>query len=683
MFVSAAYNRSLALAAIAWAASSALATGPSARPGIGAIPYTATPSGVTFRTFAPNADSVAVSGTFNFWSQTQTPLANEGNGYWSTDVPYAGPGSQYKFVVKRGTATMVKNDPRARDLTNSSGNSIVYNSSAYQWSATDFVTPDWNDLIIYEAHVGTFAVEPGATPPATLDKVKAKLDYLQNLGVNALEFMPICEFPTDISWGYNNSYPFAIESAYGTPDDFKELVDAAHSRGIAVFTDVVFSHLGPNDLDQWRFDGWYANDLGGVFFYNDSRAYTPWGNTRPDYSRPEVRSYIRDSVLTWLEEFRADGIRMDGTKYIRRTDQFGVDLPEGWSLLAWINNQIDAVFPGKLIVAEDLDLNPWLTKPTGAGGAGFDSQWDPAFYAPVRAALISSNDGDRNMYAIRDAINFNYNGAALQRVIYTESHDEVANGKQRVPEEIWPGNAGSWYSRKRSTLGGALVMTSPGIPMLFMGQEFLENGWFADSDPLDWAKLQTYSGIHRLYKDLIRMRRNMGGCTAGLMGSSTNVFHVDNSAKVIAFHRYQDGGPGDDVIVMMNFSSTSLNNYRIGLPHSGLWRVIFNSDWNGYSADYANAATHDSGAQTTPWDGLPFSGLVSLAPYSCAVFTQGTCNWPPESGPPEDLTGDGLVNGADLAALMAAWGQSGSTDLDGDGTTAGGDLARLLGAWAS
>ena len=360
------------------------------------------------------------------------------------------------------------------------------------------------------------------------------------------------------------------------------------ARSIAVTCDVVYNHIGPNDMDIWQFDGWSQNGLGGVFFYNDSRAYTPWGDTRPDFGRGEVRTYLRDNAMMWLNEFRMDGLRVDGTKYIRRVGQDGPDIADGWSLLQWINNEVDAVAPQKLIVAEDMDVEPYMTKTTGAGGAGFDSQWDASFYPQIRSASITSNDADRNMYSVRDAIAFSYNGSMQQRVIYSESHDEVANGKQRVPEEISPGNAGSWSARKRSTLAAALVMSAPGIPLLFQGQEFLEDEWFRDDVALDWSRKTTYSGIFKLYQDLVALRKNATGVTRGLSGFSTNVFHVNNTEKLIAYHRWQNGGELDDTIVIANFSATPRLNYRIGMPRSGLWKCRFNSDWTGYSSDYAN-----------------------------------------------------------------------------------------------
>jgi 1,4-alpha-glucan branching enzyme len=583
-------------------------------------------------------------------------------------------------VITGPAGTIWKNDARAAQVTNSVGNSVVVNHDAYVWQTNNFQIPDWNKLVVYELHIGTFGQAADGILPATFDEARLKLDHLADLGVNAVQVMPIAEFPQGISWGYNPSFPYAVESSYGTPTDFKEFVDAAHARGIAVFSDLVFNHLGPTDLDLWQYDGWSQNAGGGIFFYQDSRASTPWGNTRPDYGRGEVRSYIRDNVLYWLDKYRLDGHRMDGTKYIRKVDQAGPDIPEGWSLLQWINDSVNQQFPAKISICEDLDNNAWLTKTTGAGGAGFDSQWDAQFYWPVRGNLITANDADRDMFAIRNAITANYNADAFQRVIYTESHDEVANGQSRMPEAIWPGNAASWYSKKRSTLGAAVVMTAPGIPMLFQGQEFLEDGWFQDTDPVDWTKSTTYAGIKALYKDLIALRKDNAGLTRGLTGQNTNVFHVNNAWKVLGFHRWMNGGEKDDVIVVMNFSATPRFGYRVGFPRDGRWKVRFNSDWNGYDASFANTSTFDLDATyATPWDGLPASGLFDIGAYTCLVFSQGD---PPPTTNASDLNSDGRVDAADLALLLNSWGSpKGPADINRDGAVNGVDLAILLGQW--
>jgi 1,4-alpha-glucan branching enzyme len=158
--------------------------------------------------------------------------------------------------------------------------------------------------------------------------------------------------------------------------------------------------------------------------------------------------------------------------------------------------------------------------------------------------------------------------------------------------------------------------------MLFQGQEFLEDGWFADTDPVDWTKATTFSGILQLYKDLIRLRRNLGGQSAGLTGPSVNVFHTQNSNKVIAYHRWLNGGSNDDVVVVANFKNATWNNYQIGFPHGGGWRVVFNSDWSGYSGLFGNLFSPDITANGPPLDGLGQSGTVNLAPYSVVILSR-------------------------------------------------------------
>jgi 1,4-alpha-glucan branching enzyme len=593
------------------------AVSPSARTGMGTILF---PGGVAFRVWAPFASSVFAAGTFNQWSPSANPFASEGNGYWSVEVPGAGIGDEYQFVIRNSAQPLIwHKNPYASEVVNSSGNAIIHDPS-FDWTGDNFVMPPWNELVIYEMHVGTFNDAPG-TGPGTFDEIEPKLPYLRDLGINAIEIMPVLEFPADYSWGYNPAQPFSVETALGGPRGLHRFVKAAHAQGIAVILDVVYNHFGPGDLDLWRFDGWSDGDHnGGIYFYDNSRAHTDWGDTRPDYGRPEVRQFIRDNAWFWLNKYRLDGLRLDSVSNIRSTA--GHDLPEGWSLLQWIHDEIRASQPWKITVAEDLQNNEWITKDTGSGGAGFGSQWDVGFVHPIRAAVIGADDSARDMWAVRDALYHRYNGDAVRRVIYTESHDEVANGHARVPEEIWPGNAGSWFSRKRSTLGAALVFTAPGIPMIFQGQELLEDKYFRDTVPLDWVKLRTNAGIQALYRDLIRLRRNWFNQTRGLRGQHLNVHHVNNADKVIAYHRWEIGGPGDDVVVVANFANRSYGSYTLGFPRVGQWRVRFNSDWQGYSADFGNQLGYDTVAGDVPADGMPFQANVGLGSYSVLILSQ-------------------------------------------------------------
>jgi 1,4-alpha-glucan branching enzyme len=170
-----------------------------------------------------------------------------------------------------------------------------------------------------------------------------------------------------------------------------------------------------------------------------------------------------------------------------------------------------------------------------------------------------------------------------------------------------------------------VVLSTPGIPMLFEGQEFLEDGWFRDDQALDWSKLQTFQGINRLYRDLIHLRRNLHGNTKGLSGPFVHVFHVNHNDKIIAYHRWAEGGPKDDVVVVASFANRTLaEGYRIGLPRGGNWIIRFNSDWKGYSPDFHDVSNPEGRivAEKNPYDGCDYSGIVSLAPYGLLVLSQ-------------------------------------------------------------
>ena len=158
--------------------------------------------------------------------------------------------------------------------------------------------------------------------------------------------------------------------------------------------------------------------------------------------------------------------------------------------------------------------------------------------------------------------------------------------------------------------------------MIFQGQEFLEDGWFQDTVPLDWSKLQRFPGIHRLYRDLVHLRRNAWGATGGLRGPNVRVHHVNDADKVVAFHRWNGGGPGDDVMVVANFANRAYGEYRVGVPHGGEWKVRFNSDWNGYSPDFGSHHSWHAEADDIPWDGMPLSIAVGLGPYTALILSQ-------------------------------------------------------------
>ncbi len=586
------------------------------REGMGALIHD---GGVAFRVWAPHASRVSVVGTFNEWSAAAHPLVSEANGNWYIDVAGAAPGDEYRFTLTTPAGELSRIDPYAPQVTSSVGNGVIYDHAAYDWQGDAFTPVPHNDLVIYEMHVGSFFA-PDESRPGTFALVQEKLDHLRRLGVSAIQLMPVAEFAGDYSWGYNPAHIFAVESGYGGPDRLKDLVRAAHSAGIGVILDVVYNHLGPSDLDLWQFDGWSENGKGGIYFYNDHRSTTPWGDTRPDYGRTEVRNFIRDNALMWLRDYHLDGLRWDMTPYIRTIDG-GEAIDEGWTLMQWVTDQLRSQAPGAILIAEDLHNKAAMTAPTPAG-AGFHAQWDARFVHPVRQAVIGANDEHRSTTELVDAIQSMDHNDAFRRVIYTESHDEVANGQARVPQEINDDDPRGWHAQKRSTLGAGLVFTAPGIPMIFQGQEFLQGDWFRDDVPLDWDLNDSYRGITRLYRDLIGLRRNRWGTSGGLRSQYLNVFHVNDDANVLAFQRWDQHGPGDDVVVVANFSHAPLADYAIGMPSAGTWSLLFNSDAGVYSEDFDGPSTLAVTATATPRDGLQASAAITIGGYSLLVYSQ-------------------------------------------------------------
>lgn len=573
-------------------------------------------SGVSFRVWAPFADSVAVTGPFNDWSEL--PLAAEADGYWWVDVPGARAGQEYQFIIKNGETTYHRVDPRALHFITSEGNSVIVNAS-FDWGDDAFVALPVEQQIIYELHVGTF-YRPDPAICGTFRDVCDKLDYLAELGINMIELMPISSMLMDRGWGYAADYIFAVESLYGGRYGFLQFVKAAHARGIGVILDVVYNHFGPDEnLDLWQFDGWHQDGLGGIYFYNDWRAETPWGNTRPDYGRVEVQQYILDNVRSWMHDCRVDGLRVDSTIFIRNAKGYNndpaTDLPEGWNILQQINNLAKKINPSALTIAEDVADNEYIVKPVRDGGAGFSSQWELGFPHSLRQALVSNDPATISLTEICGELGKRYNDDAFQRIIYTDSHDTAANGAARLNELLAPGSADGLFARRQSLLAAAVLLTAPGIPMLFQGQEFMEGGSFNDWQGLDWAKASRHAGIVKAYQHLIALRKNLHNVSAGLTGKNINLMHLDEDNKVIAYHRWQAGGPRDDVVIIINFGNQLHENYVVGFPRNGTWQVRFNSTWLGYGSDFKDIVVPAVIVETG-------GGTLVLPPGSVIILSQ-------------------------------------------------------------
>lgn len=574
-------------------ASSALAQ--SARPGFGATPYAdAAGTGVTFRTWAPNATTVSVRGSFNGWGSTVLAKESSG-GLWSVDAPRAKAGDEYKFIVNGA----YKKDPRARRVVNSAGNSIVYDPGSFNWAGHSFDGIWRNDLVIYQLHVGTF--NAGSWLPSTFDQCLEKLPYIKSLGVSAIKLMPVNEFPGDRSWGYNPSDPYAIETSFGGPDGLKRFVKACHENGIAVLVDVVHNHYGPSDLEIWQYDGWSQNGLGGIYFYNDWKADTDWGQTRPDYGRQEVRDYIKGQIRMFLEDYKVDGFRWDSVYNIRNAsgswNQIGSDM------LADINQMMISEFPNAFRIAEDHAFDT---------DVGFEAEWDHAFLNDIRYMATAGSDADRNMNTLAHYLS---NGG-FNSVRYAESHDSCGdlNDKHRLPRDIDSATPQGYWAKKRALLAHGIALVSPGIPMIFAGSEMHEDWTFSNDQSLRWELTNSNAGIVRAFSDLIHLRRNAYGNTDALKDNSQiQVRHLNDSAKVVGVSRR------DELMLVVNASATDFTGYDMAFPSAGTWHCLYNSDLKTYDSLF-----HDKGPASgeTVVANSSAKATLELGAYSIQIYAK-------------------------------------------------------------
>jgi 1,4-alpha-glucan branching enzyme len=313
-----------------------------------------------------------------------------------------------------------------------------------------------------------------------------------------------------------------------------------------------------------------------------------------------------------------DGFRWDSVSNIRALDGQGT-VPGGKELLVAANALAHA--SNAMSVAEDLKGYAAITQPAGQGGFGFDAQWD-SFGYDVTGVLSQTSDAARNLAVIQNDLLGGYAGDPFARLLFLEDHDTVGNGGARLPNKIDPATPTSYWARRRSMLGGVLLMTTPGVPMLFMGEESLAIGTFANPPaPLSSAIPAGYSDKTRaFYKDMIALRRNTGGMAGGLLDTSVQILQREDTNKVIAYRRY--GASGEDVVVVVNLANKSYTEYDVGVPTGGAWRIRLDTDWTTYGDDFGGGATGSVTAMTAAKDGQPFTLPVRLSAYGAVVFSR-------------------------------------------------------------
>lgn len=575
--------------------------------------------GAVFKVWAPGATTAHVRGQFNGWG-TSDPMTKNGD-YFTAYVSSASDRQTYKYYFD---ASLWKPDARGKSLNASDNlNTHIEDRFRFNWQIDDFDTPDFEEMVIYQLHVGTFSGrnDPyGSAPfPAGYPEVAARAAHLAELGVNAVMLNPVTEFPGDYSAGYNPISQWAPEWKYGTPDEFREMIDTLHSYGIAVLLDVVHNHFSHTDNFLWYYDGTQV-------YFDDPVVDTPWGS-QADFDSGPVRDYFADSILYWLEEFKLDGFRMDATDFMNIYPQEAA----GWSLMQRMNDEMDRRFIDKIAIAEQLPDDAWVTRPTNLGGAGYDSQYYDEFTDRLRDETFDAAAGDPEMWKIRNIVNGG--GQYLEgryATNYLELHDEAwpSSGGQRIVKSIdTVAPHDDQWAKGRTKLAQGVVMTAPGIPAILMGTEWLEDTDFGtdSGNRIDWSKKTTYAPIFSYYQDLVTLRRTSGALRAD---AGHEVFHLNEGGNVIAWQRWSDGG--DVLVVVANFSNTDHGSYRIGLPQAGNWYEALNSQASAYDGNgMENPGTVSS--EAVAQDGFGQSAVIQLPRMGLIVLSYGT-----QSDVPED-----------------------------------------------
>lgn len=549
---------------------------------IGAIPYE---GGVEFRVWAPNVTSASL-----VLDGQKTALTAEPGGTFGAKVAGAHAGQKYRFVV----GDVERQDPRARQTDGL--DAIVVDPRSYAWK-NKFTPPEREKTVVYEMHVGAFA------DGGTFAAAETKLDALVDLGINAVELMPV-NLHGAHGWGYGPQGYFAIQGEYGTPDEFRHFVDAAHGKGIAVISDIVFNHYDGSKSAPLRcFDG----PCPGVYFFADpTYQMTPWGPCS-DFSKKEVADFLADAIFAWTTEYQIDGFRHDSVSNIRALDGQGT-VPGGSELLVRLNDVAQKARPGSLAIAEDLKGFAGITASPTNGGLGFATQWDGGFQWSVDAAVTSSTP---DMNAVSGTLTADYNGDPFQRLLYVESHDTAGNDGNRLPVKIDANDPTGAVASRRALVAAGLLFTSPGVPMLFMGQEMRETKKFlANPSVIDWSG---YGGeFYGFYKELVHLRRS----NAALAGKTVTVTHLNASGgnSVIAYRR---SSANEDVMVIANFGSKKYTQYDFGVPAGGTWKVIDAAD-----TKYGGPGATTLSVASTSRDGLPATASIALEAYDVVVLSR-------------------------------------------------------------
>ncbi len=571
-----------------------------------------TAGGATFRVWAPHARRVhvCINGAPRDGTNLLTP--NE-QGHWRGFLPGVQDRDRYKFFVVGDGGSGPKRDPFARELVTPFPSDCVVRATDFPWHETGFVTPQFHDFVIYQLHVGVFFTPNLPRKAGTFLDVARKIPHFAALGITAIQLMPIQEFPTQFSLGYNGVDYFSPEMDFAAADtdlpaylahlnplleakalapyietdlrgemnQLKALIDLCHVHGLAVLLDVVYNHAGGDFGDEsiYFFDRQSNAGGNGNSLYFSERGHA--GGLVFDFGKPEVRDFLIQNARFFLEEYRVDGFRYDQVSVI---DHDGA--PNGWSFCQDLTGTVRFLRPNSLGKAEYWSVNPLVVQPPPSG-AGFDTSLTDGLRIAIRDVIGNASAPDTrplNMTGWHSSLWPEGFFEHWRFVQGPENHDIVYEGReQRVARLGDPSDPRSWFARSRARVATGLSLTAPGIPMLFMGQEFLEDKQWSDNFEFHQDLLLNWAGLDAGDKQMLDHLRFTSELLAlrwqqpGLRGQGFRVVHADDDNRVLAFHRWVEG-EGNDVLVVVHLSTFNRFDYRIGVPGGGVWREVFNSD---------------------------------------------------------------------------------------------------------
>ena len=586
--------------------------------------------GVAFAVWAPNAARVSVVGNFNSWNGANHPMRPLGNsGIWELFVPGLESGELYKYEIKplRGKS-FLKADPYAFMMQTPPDTSSIIFEPKHKfrdglWLNQRAKRQAWREpLSIYEVHLGSWrrVAEENNRPLSYREAAPLLADYARRNGFTHIEFLPLKEHPYGPSWGYQVSAYYAPSSRYGSPDDFRFLIDQLHQKGVGVIMDWVPAHFPKDAFALGRFDGT------ALYEHEDPRKgeHPDWGTYIFNYGRNEVRNFLIANALYWLREFHLDGLRVDAVAsmlYLDYSRKEGEWLPnqlggrenlEAISLLKELNEVTHRECPGTLMIAEESTAWPQVSHPVYAGGLGFDFKWNMGWMHDTLKYFQTDplfRAGNHN------ALTFGLLYAWSENFILPFSHDEVVHMKGALLHKM-PGDLWQKFANLRALYG--YMWAHPGKKLLFMGGEFGQWREWTETESLDWHLLA--EAAHRGMQSLVSELNRLYGKRAALWEADAEPggFHwieVDNAAEnVIAFRRIAPAS-GKELICIGNFSPVIRENHRLGLPRAGRYKQILNTDDEKFGGGGVGVVKSIK-AEQVPFHGLDHSAAITLPPLA-------------------------------------------------------------------